>query len=167
MIAFSKIRHDALTLVILAIPACTWRDDGYSYSTYENQQNQRYLGRLSSNPYDPESVSNPYGRYGSKYSPTSINNPYGTYGNPYSAKSVTNPYTLGGPRIVAQDGTYLGRLNSNPYDPESVSNPYGRYGSRYGPDSVNNPYGRYGSRYSSESPRNPYATRPPVIVDDK
>ena len=43
----------------------------------------RYLGRFSSNPYDPDSTSNPYGRYGSKYSPDSINNPYGA-GNPYS-----------------------------------------------------------------------------------
>lgn len=43
-----------------------------------------YRGRLSANPYDPESVSNPYGRYGSKYSSDSINNPYGAgsrYGN--------------------------------------------------------------------------------------
>ena len=37
----------------------------------------KYLGNLSSNPYDPNSVSNPYGQYGSKYSPDSINNEYG------------------------------------------------------------------------------------------
>ena len=37
----------------------------------------QYLGNLSANPYDPNSVSNPYGRYGSRYSPDSINNPYG------------------------------------------------------------------------------------------
>lgn len=45
-------------------------------------QNGGYHGRLSSNPYDPESTSNPYGRYGSRYSPDSVNNPYGA-GNPY------------------------------------------------------------------------------------
>jgi hypothetical protein len=43
----------------------------------------RYRGRLSTNPYDPDSVSNPYGRYGNPYSPDSLNNPYGA-GNPYS-----------------------------------------------------------------------------------
>ena len=48
---------------------------------YDKQGN--YRGRLSKNPYDPESVSNPYGRYGSPYSSDSINNPYGA-GNPYS-----------------------------------------------------------------------------------
>jgi hypothetical protein len=39
--------------------------------------NGQYLGNLSANPYDPNSVSNPYGRFGSRYSPDSINNPYG------------------------------------------------------------------------------------------
>ena len=37
----------------------------------------KYLGDLSGNRYDPDSTSNPYGRYGSKYSADSINNPYG------------------------------------------------------------------------------------------
>lgn len=44
-----------------------------------------YHGRLSANRYDPDSTSNPYGRYGSRYSPDSLNNPYGA-GNPYSNK---------------------------------------------------------------------------------
>ncbi|HYE18031.1 MAG TPA: hypothetical protein VEA69_06285 [Tepidisphaeraceae bacterium] len=47
----------------------------------------KYLGRLSANQYDPDSVSNPYGRFGNKYSPDSVNNPYGA-GNPYSPKPV-------------------------------------------------------------------------------
>jgi hypothetical protein len=47
-------------------------------------QNGKYLGKLSTNKYDPESISNPHGRYGSKYSLDSINNPYGA-GNPYSS----------------------------------------------------------------------------------
>ena len=51
-----------------------------------------YLGNLNSNRYDPNSVSNPYGQYGSPYSPNSINNPYGQYGSPYSPNSVHNPY---------------------------------------------------------------------------
>jgi len=55
--------------------------------------NGQYLGNLNSNQYDPNSVSNPYGQYGSRYSPNSINNPYGQYGSPYSPNSVRNPYT--------------------------------------------------------------------------
>jgi len=52
------------------------------------------LGALSANPYDPESTSNLYGRYGSPFSPDSIKNPYGA-GNPYSPSSPTNPYGRG------------------------------------------------------------------------
>jgi len=55
------------------------------------------LGTLSDNPYDPDSTSNPYGRYGSRYSPDSINNPYGQYGSPYSPDSPNNPYAPGAP----------------------------------------------------------------------
>jgi hypothetical protein len=98
------------------------------------------------------------------YAPNSIANPYGRYGNPYSPYSATNPYATKAPRLFGQDGKYLGRLSANPYDPESVSDPYGRYGSPYSPDSINNPYGRYGSPYSPFSPFNPYATKPPIIV---
>jgi hypothetical protein len=49
--------------------------------------NGKYLGRLSTNKYDPDSVSNPYGKYGNKYSPDSINNPYGA-GNPYNKSPI-------------------------------------------------------------------------------
>ena len=37
-----------------------------------------FLGRLSANPYAPDSISNPYSQYGSPYSPISPNNPYAT-----------------------------------------------------------------------------------------
>ena len=119
-----------------------------------------YLGRLSANKYAADSTSNQYGVHGSPYSRRSINNPYTTFG-----RAVRNPYARGqsSPALRGEDGTYLGRLNSNRYDPESTSNPYGVYGSPYSSKSINNPYGRYGSRYSPSSTRNPYATKAPRI----
>ena len=54
--------------------------------------NGQFLGNLNNNRYDPNSVANPYGQYGSRYSPDSINNPYGQYGSRYSPNSVRNPY---------------------------------------------------------------------------
>ena len=125
----------------------------------------KYLGDVNSNPYDPNSVANPYGRYGSPYSPDSVNNPYGIYGSPYSPYSATNPYTTQAPKIVTPSGKYLGRDSANPYDPDSTSNKFGRYGSPYSPDSINNPYGPYGNPYSFGSSTNPYGTsvvRPPL-----
>lgn len=113
------------------------------------------LGQLSVNPYI-DSTSNPYGA-GSQYNPNSINNSYGEYGSPYSDKSATNPYASNAPKLYDSEGNYRGKLSSNPYDPDSISNPYGRYGSQYSPDSINNRYGA-GSEYAPDSPNNRYGS---------
>jgi hypothetical protein len=63
-------------------------------------QDGQYLGRVNSNRYDPESISNPYGQYGSRYSSTSVNNPYSVYGSPYSSLSAKNPYSTTPPVII-------------------------------------------------------------------
>ncbi len=66
-------------------------------------QTGKYLGTLSANPYDQDSVSNPTGQYGSPYSQDSINNPVGEYGSPYSDKSINNPYATNPPIIIDTD----------------------------------------------------------------
>lgn len=60
---------------------------------------------LSSNPYAPNSTSNPYSPCGSRYSPESINNPYGVYGSRYSPYSPNNPYAVQAPLMVPNDGS--------------------------------------------------------------
>lgn len=128
-------------------------------STALFDKNGKYLGNINKNQYDPNSISNPYGHYGSPYSSESINNPYGTYGNPYSSQSVNNPYgSSESPQIYDREGNYLGRVNKNIYDSESISNPYGVYGSPYSSQSINNPYGKYGNPYSTNSATNPFGT---------
>jgi hypothetical protein len=97
------------------------------------------LGSVNANPFDPNSVSNPFGQYGSQFSPDSVKNPFGPYGSPYSPYSSTNPYATQAPTIVAPDGKPLGKFSANPFDPNSTSNPFGRYGSPYSPDSIKNP----------------------------
>jgi hypothetical protein len=57
-------------------------------------QQGTYRGNLSTNQFDPDSTSNPYGRYGNPYSPDSLNNQFGA-GNPYRSDSPTNPYGRG------------------------------------------------------------------------
>jgi hypothetical protein len=68
--------------------------------------NAQYLGRLSSNPYDADSTSNKFGRYGSPYSSDSINNPYSKWGSPYSNQSVNNPYATRAPRVYGDGSIY-------------------------------------------------------------
>ena len=74
----------ATLAIITATPAIAWDFRNDSNSPKIIAPDGRYLGNLNSNRYDPNSVANPYGQYGSRYSPNSINNPYGQYGNPYS-----------------------------------------------------------------------------------
>ena len=78
-----RLRTAVLALALLATPAAAidFRD-GHN-SPHLVGPDGRYLGNLNGNPYDPNSVANPFGRYGSEFSPDSVNNPYGLYGNPY------------------------------------------------------------------------------------
>ena len=63
----------------------------------------QYLGNLSTNQNDPDSVSNPQGRYGSKNSKDSINNPDGKYGNSQSNDSPSNPYATNAPIVLNRE----------------------------------------------------------------
>jgi hypothetical protein len=110
------------------------------------------LGDLRGNPYDPDSLSNPYGA-GNPYRSDGLMNPYSQYGNPYSDYSWTNPYASNPPRIYSSEGWYYGEFSVNRYRSDSISNPYGRYGNPYSPDSIRNRYGA----------GNPYLTTPMYV----
>ena len=69
--------------------------DGNSPRLYDSQGG--YHGNVNNNPYDPDSVANPYGRFGSRYSPDSVTNPFGQFGSPFAPQSPTNPYGTGMP----------------------------------------------------------------------
>lgn len=74
----------------------------------------QFLGKLSLNRYDPDSISNNYGLYGSRYSATSIKNRYSTYGSPYSSLSPFNAYTTT-PPVIYLRGQRIGYLTVNRY----------------------------------------------------
>ena len=112
-----------------------------------------YLGDLSENELNADSIFNDIGAYG-PLSPTSPRNSVGLYGSPVSPYSVTNPLAIDAPRLYDQEGNYRGKLSTNSLDPDSVSNPLGRYGSSLSPDSLNNPLG-------AGSPLNPGSTTNP------
>jgi len=57
-------------------------------------QDGNYRGTLSTNSLDPDSISNPLGRYGSSLSPDSLNNPLGAR-NPLDPGSPTNRFGRG------------------------------------------------------------------------
>jgi hypothetical protein len=65
--------------------------------------NGQYLGRLNANRFDPDSVANPFGRYGSRFSEDSINNEFGRWGSRFSPDGVRNPFATGGPTLWGEE----------------------------------------------------------------
>lgn len=76
-----------LALTLLVIPTTSFAqcgnvfsDDspcnmfGHGQSLHDSQGN--YRGQASNNPFDSNSTSNPFGRYGNPLSPDSLNNPF-------------------------------------------------------------------------------------------
>jgi hypothetical protein len=59
-----------------------------------------YLGLVSSDQYDKESICNRYGEYGSPYNQNSIFNHYGTYGGEYSKLGAYNTRADSPPAVV-------------------------------------------------------------------
>ncbi|MFN4168119.1 MAG: hypothetical protein ACK4HD_07430 [Pannonibacter phragmitetus] len=102
--------YGVISIALLAVPSTAAVAQNSPYVVSPNGQ---YLGNLSNNQYDPNSISNPYGQYGSPYSPNSVNNPYGQYGSPYSPNSANNPYATNPPRVYAPSSNTYG--TQNPY----------------------------------------------------
>jgi hypothetical protein len=59
---------------------CDQQTNGQPYIT---DQYGRYHGTVNDNQFDPNSIANPFGKYGSQFSPDSINNQFGA-GSPFS-----------------------------------------------------------------------------------
>ncbi|WP_205245723.1 hypothetical protein [Devosia naphthalenivorans] len=95
------LRLAAATLAIVAFTsAADAQQFGFGQKPIIVSPDGTYLGEFSSDQYAPDSISNPYGRYGSEYSPDSVNNPYGKYGSEYSPYSASNPYATEPPKLV-------------------------------------------------------------------
>ena len=58
------------------------------------------LGKVSGNPYDPDSIVSETGSYGSGASSSSIWNRLGQYGNETGPKSAFNDFSTGPPQLV-------------------------------------------------------------------
>jgi len=77
-------------------------------------QDEQFLGKITDNPYDNESILNVYGPYGSQYSNTSIFSPYSPYGSEYGSYSINNPYCSNPPKLFI-NGHFQGHVSVNQY----------------------------------------------------
>src|SRR5262245_58559224 len=110
-------------LLIAALAALTVAGHAQNYGNIYGNDG-RYLGQYNLNEFDPNSVLNPFGRYGSEFSPDSINNPFGRYGSEFSPGSARNPFSVTPPTLYNQT-LPMGRapLTTNPYLPFGVQPP--------------------------------------------
>lgn len=83
-------------------------------------QDGTYLGLISSDPFEADSIANSYGAYGNPYSPASIRNEYGIYGGQYGTHSPYNPYNTR-PPVIVRDGQVVAYLTVNPYVKPAIS----------------------------------------------
>ena len=84
----------------------------------------QFIGKLTTNIYDIESICNQYGSFGSRYSVTSIWNQYSQYGSKYAIFSAYNQYTAT-PPVIYLRGVQYGYLTKNNYmfnrvDPDNI-----------------------------------------------
>jgi hypothetical protein len=79
-----------------------------------------YLGKLTSNEFDSDSIFNEFGSYGGKFSEKSIFNEFGTYGGKYSDQSPFNEYASK-PPVVIENGKVTGHLTINTAFKDAIS----------------------------------------------
>lgn len=88
---------------------------------YDSKGN--YLGKLTSNKFDSDSIFNESGTYGGKFSSTSIWNEFSDYGSEFYSKSSFNEFATYPPKIYAGD-TFIGYLSVSTTLSPRIS-PYG------------------------------------------
>ncbi|MCE5241546.1 hypothetical protein LLH23_24035 [bacterium] len=71
-----------------------------------------FLGVISRDTDDPESITNREGRWGSRWSDECIWNPEGSWGSRYAPDSPWNPYATRPPRVF-DDHYFIGYLTTN------------------------------------------------------
>ena len=72
----------------------------------------QYLGKLTFNRFDSESIMNKFGDYGSRFSSVSIFNKFSNYGSKFSSLSPFNQFTST-PPIIYYKGQKIGLLTKN------------------------------------------------------
>lgn len=95
-----------------------------NYPSLHSNDGKTYLGKLTTNKYDDESVFNAYGDYGSKFSDKSIWDQFGTYGSKFSDESAFNNLASK-PPIIILNGKIIGHLTTNSVSFSDAISPYG------------------------------------------
>lgn len=86
-----------------------------SHFLYGGSNYATYLGCANCSSFDPESVCNAFGSYGSAFATNSIWNQFGSYGSTFSSYSPWNSFTSTPPKIIGSDGKFYGYFSVNAF----------------------------------------------------
>ena len=111
---------DVLEQILAQLYAEQAREAKGHNGSYLIAEDGQFLGKITDNQNDNDSILNQYGPYGSRYSNTSIFNPYSPYGSQYGAHSINNPYCATPPKLFI-NGRLLGRISTNRYIPDRIA----------------------------------------------
>ena len=93
---------------------------------FGGEDHREFLGCLNCGRYDPASVCNKYGSYGSRFGSTSIWNRFGSYGSRFSSQSPWNKFATDPPVVVDREGNFYGYFTSNRYHPDRINSKFYR-----------------------------------------
>jgi hypothetical protein len=91
--------------------------EGFSIVASDGQ----YLGKITGNQFDANSIVNQFGQYGNQFNPNSMLNEFGKYGNPFSPLSPFNELALNPPVIVSPNGQFVAFLSVNRFKTPGVN----------------------------------------------
>ena len=101
---------------VISSAKTTYESDTHgSLKLVADDLDRTYLGSLSTNKLDSDSIFNEFGTYGNKFSSKSIWDEFGFYGGKFSAYSPFNEFTAMPPLIEDSEGNILGRLTVNKF----------------------------------------------------
>ena len=112
----------ALTAATIAAAAAKGGSPAASNETmlvFGGPGHKTFLGCLCDKS-NPNSISNPYGSFGSAFSSTSIWNHFSDFGSAYSSYSACSTYANDPPIVVTANGQAVGRLTLNRYTPGAI-----------------------------------------------
>ena len=103
-----------ITVTESVVPPTEFNNLDYLEGAIIIANDNQYLGKISKNQYDSDSINNEFGTYGSEFSSYSIFNEFGTYGSEFSNLSPFNMFTSTPPKIY-KDNIFIAYLTVNTF----------------------------------------------------
>ena len=105
-----KILYAILLLILFSTSS-----HAQKLSIYGGEKNDVYLGCLTCDKFDSDSIWNKFGLYGSKFNAQSIWNKFGKYGGSFNDYSPFNKFARNPPILVGENGKFYGYFTADKF----------------------------------------------------